>query len=225
VGSVWHIGCVEHGDELQGQDSEVLEVPPGLKLIDKTAKKTSESTVVKKSRRQKRRYLFVPQKNLKPMEIIKEEKEEDENPAVDICVVGRQAEITVDSAAEASVCPRDWGEEFGLVEVPEKNKLRLINASGGSIPHHGSRETVFKTRVTSRDNGAEEKLMSMGFEVCEVKKALAAVWKICEKGNLVQFGFLEGESFITNKKTGDKVFMKRKGGSYVLDVDFSDPGF
>jgi hypothetical protein len=51
------------------------------------------------------------------------------------------------------------------------------------------------------------------------------VWKICEKGNLVQFGFLEGESFITNKKTGDKVFMKRKEGSYVLDVDFSDPDF
>ena len=144
---------------------------------------------------------------------------------MDICVVGRQAEITVDSAAEASVCPRDWGEEFGLVEVPEKNKLRLINASSGSIPHHGSHEAVFKTRVTSRDSGAEEKLMSMGFEVCEVKKALAAVWKIYEKGSLVQFGFLEGESFITNKKTGDKVFMKRKGGSYVLDVDFSGPGF
>ena len=99
----------------------------------------------------------------------------------------------------------------------------MINASGGLIPHHGSRETVFKTQVTAEDKSAEDKLMGMGFEVCDVKKALAAVWKSCEKGNLVQFGFLEGESFITNKKSGEKVFMKRKGGSYVLDVEFYDP--
>ena len=49
---------------------------------------------------------------------------------------------------------------------------------------------MFKTEVTAKNKTAEEKLMGMGFEVCDVKKALAAVWKICEKGNLVQFWFL-----------------------------------
>ena len=49
------------------------------------------------------------------------------------------------------------------------------------------------------------------------------MWKICEKGNLVQFGFLENESFIMNKKTEEKVFMKRQGGSYVLEVELCDP--
>jgi hypothetical protein len=142
---------------------------------------------------------------------------------IEICAVGQRAEITVDSAAETSVCPRSWGEEFGLVEVAEEDKLRLINASAGHIPHHGSRETVFKTEVTAKNKTAEEKLMGMGFEVCDVKKALAAVWKICEKGNLVQFGFLENESFIMNKKTEEKEFMKRKGGSYVLEVELCDP--
>ena len=142
---------------------------------------------------------------------------------IEICAVGQREEITVDSAAETSVCPRSWGEDFGLVKVAEENKLRLINASGGHIPHHGSRETVFKTQVTAKNKTAEEKLMGMGFEVCDVKKALAAVWKICEKGNLVQFGFLENESFIMNKKTEEKVFMKRKGGSYVLEVELCDP--
>ena len=141
-----------------------------------------------------------------------------------ICAVERRREITMDSAAEASVCPPEWGEElFGLEAAGEENKLKLINASGGAIPHHGSREALFKTKVASEDKSEEDKLMSMGFEVCDVKKALAAVWKVCEKGNLVQFGFLDGESFITNKKTGDKVFMKRKGRSYVLDVEFCDP--
>ena len=82
---------------------------------------------------------------------------------------------------------------------------------------------MFKTEVTAKNKTAEEKLMGMGFEVCDVKKALPAVWKICEKGNLVQFGFLENESFIMNKKTEKKVFMKRKGGSYVLEVELCDP--
>jgi Fe2+ transport system protein FeoA len=93
------------------------------------------------------------------------------------------------------------------------------------MPHHGSREAVFMTKVTSENKSAENKLMSMGFEVCDVNKPLAAVWKICEKGNLVQFGFHDGESFILNKKTGDKVLMKRKGKSFVLDVEFSDRVF
>ena len=63
-----------------------------------------------------------------------------------------------------------------------------------------ARETVFKTEVTAKNKTAEEKLMGMGFEVCDVKKALAAVWKICEKGNLVQFGFLENGSFTMNRR-------------------------
>ena len=64
-----------------------------------------------------------------------------------------------------------------------------------------------------------KKLMGMGFEVCDVKKALAAVWKILEKGNLVQF--LENEN--ENKKTEENMFMKRKGGSYVLKVELCNP--
>jgi hypothetical protein len=128
----------------------------------------------------------------------------------------------VDSGAEVSVCPPEWGEHFGLIK---DHKMKLNTASGAAIPYHGSREAVFKTTVTSGNKSAEEKLMSMGFEVCEVKKALAAVVKICEKGNLVQFGFLDGESFIKNKKTGEKVFMKRQGGSYVLDIEFCDSSF
>jgi hypothetical protein len=38
-------------------------------------------------------------------------------------------EITIDSAAEESVCPRNWATAFGTKEVGRK--LRFINASGG----------------------------------------------------------------------------------------------
>ena len=36
----------------------------------------------------------------------------------------------------------------------------------------------------------------------------------------MQFGPDEGDNFIKNKKTGDMVKLRRKGGSYVLEVEF-----
>ena len=65
-----------------------------------------------------------------------------------------------------------------------------------------------------------ENKMAMEFQVCGVKKALAAVHKICRVGNVVQFGSEEDECFIKNKKSGKKVMLRRKGGSYVMDVEF-----
>ena len=83
-----------------------------------------------------------------------------------ICAMERRREITMDSAAEASVCP-EWGEElFRLEAADEADKLKLINASGGTIPHHGSRETVFKTKVVLWDTSKDDKLMSVGFARC-----------------------------------------------------------
>ena len=46
----------------------------------------------------------------------------------------------------------------------------------------------------------EEDLLSMNFQVAGVKKALAAVSRICRAGNVVQFGELEEECFIKNKE-------------------------
>ena len=56
---------------------------------------------------------------------------------------GEMIEITVDSAAEESVCPHAWGKQFGLREVGEK--MNLVNASGGKINHYGQRQVVVKT--------------------------------------------------------------------------------
>ena len=50
----------------------------------------------------------------------------------DWTVVGT-GEITADSAAEESVCPKDWCEEVGMRPVAEGREMRLINASGGRI--------------------------------------------------------------------------------------------
>ena len=58
---------------------------------------------------------------------------------------GEWTEITVDSAAEESVCPKSWGQQFGI--LPAERKLRLVNASGGNIEHHGRREVTIQATL------------------------------------------------------------------------------
>ena len=53
-----------------------------------------------------------------------------------------------------------------------------------------------------------------------VKKALAAVSRICKAGNIVQFGDEPAECYIKNKSSGKKVMMEKRRGSYVLKVEF-----
>ena len=55
-------------------------------------------------------------------------------------------EITVDSAAEESVCPHGWGNQFGINGVEQK--LNLVNASGAKIQHYGERKVVVETNQT-----------------------------------------------------------------------------
>ena len=64
----------------------------------------------------------------------------------------------------------------------------------------------------------EKKHMEMGFEVCDVQRALAAVSRITAKGNRVAFGPETEDNFIENVKTGQKIQMRKKGGAYVVDV-------
>ena len=58
---------------------------------------------------------------------------------VDVNMVGtgQAAEIWVDSVAEESVCPQDFGVEFGLSKA--ETQVKLVNASGGKIEHFGGR--------------------------------------------------------------------------------------
>ena len=65
----------------------------------------------------------------------------------------------------------------------------------------------------------EGQMMQMNFQVVGVKKALAAVSKICKAGNVVQFGEEPEECYIMNKKTKKKVMLKQKRGSYVMEVE------
>jgi hypothetical protein len=117
-------------------------------------------------------------------------------------------EITIDSAAEESVCPRSWAVEFGT--RPSDRKMKFVNASGGEMGHYGERVANFKTV-------GESEIMSLTFQVSDVKKPLAAVRRISEKGNKVVFG-PEG-NYIENVATGKRIQMTKRGGSYVVPAE------
>ena len=125
-----------------------------------------------------------------------------------------KGEIVVDSAAEESVCPVEW--EKGFEVKAGWRKINLRNASGGKIEHYGSK------RVTFKPKGAEDgnRVMGLEFQASGVRKPLAAVWRIAEKGNIVQFGPREGDNFIKNIETEEKIMMKKRGGSYIMEVEF-----
>ena len=95
----------------------------------------------------------------------------------------------------------------------KSGKLDFRAANGTRINHFGRRKCLFK--------GLGSKgVLGMEFQVSEVKKPLAAVWRIAEKGNRVCFGPGEKDNFVENISSGEKMFLRRVGGSYVLDVDF-----
>ena len=64
-------------------------------------------------------------------------------------------------------------------------------------------------RQIKRDKG--KSVVTCNFQVANVRKPLMAVKRIVQRGNLVQFGELPGESFIHNKRTGNKLPMYKRG--------------
>ena len=57
---------------------------------------------------------------------------------VDMAGMGRTL-ITVDSGAEDSVCPKDWGSSFGTKPVADQDRIPFTSASGNRMGHHGQR--------------------------------------------------------------------------------------
>ena len=115
-------------------------------------------------------------------------------------------EITIDSAADESCWPANMCGEF--VVKPSRRNLRLKAANGSDMRHDG------ETSVTFKDKESGETL-GMNFQVTEVRKPLAAVWRLTEKGNVVQFGPQEHQNFVRNLRT-QRILRAQSG---VREVD------
>ena len=118
-------------------------------------------------------------------------------------------EITVDSGAEESVTPPEVMNQFRTEETESsKNGEQFVAANGAIIENEGERKATVHTL-----DGVKR---SMTFQVTTVNKALASVARINEKGHIVVF---DGEnSYIQNKATGEIIPLKKKQGTWVLQV-------
>ena len=138
------------------------------------------------------------------------EQEED----VDICVVEPKTEteeITVDSGAGRNVWPRTRAEGGKVQKL--KRAVRLSAANGQEMKVDGEKQVRFES---------DGRRCGMNFLVTDVKKPLAAVSAIVDEGNVVVFGPGPWGSFIQNVGSGEKIFMERKRGTYVMKVKFEE---
>ena len=114
-------------------------------------------------------------------------------------------EVTVDSGASKSVWPRSMR---GVRRKKLEQTPRLVAANGTEIQVDGEAILGFR-----RDG----KKCEMRFWDAEVKKPLGAVSAIVDEGNTVIFS--KKKSFIRNDETGEEIVMKRKGGTYVIELN------
>ena len=106
---------------------------------------------------------------------------------------------------------RDCGGAFEI--RPSDRKLRLRAANGAEMQHDGEKDVTFRHDDSSG-------ILGLTFQVTEVKKALAAVWRLAEHGNIIQFGPEAEQNFIMNLSTQQKIPLHKRGGSYVMQVEF-----
>ena len=116
--------------------------------------------------------------------------------------------MTVDSGAGESVWP---STALGGADAIATNAVGFVAANGSRMKNMGTKRVVFLK---------DQKRRAMGFHVTEVRKPLAAVSRITEKGNIVQFGPNPENCFIQNIETKEKMMMRLEKGTYVIDVDF-----
>ena len=83
-------------------------------------------------------------------------------------------------------------KKFDLNEFDSKEEVKFIGAVG--------------------DEGSKGAALGLSFQVADVRKPLLAVTRIAEKGNVVQFGPSEGDNFIRNKLSGNKILLRKKEG-------------
>ena len=86
--------------------------------------------------------------------------------------------------------------------------------------HYGSGVATIEAGGNNHEEKGQVILMGFGFQVGDVTKPLAAVWRIADKGHIGQLGPKAADNFIMNVESRGKTLMRRKGGSYVPDAEF-----
>ena len=124
--------------------------------------------------------------------------------------------LVIDSGAAETVLPDTWFQNYPIIEGPEmKAEQSYVCADGTEIQNVGERHLV----LSSLDWTQTRK---MKFQVTQVHKALGSVSRIIKNNNKIVFDEEEG-SYILNKETGEKLWLREDNGVFVLDVLVAPP--
>ena len=105
--------------------------------------------------------------------------------------------------------------EGGGLKVFKKHPLELKNRWQSLEEYTGDSESVIGSvagKRLTRESG-------IVFNVTNAKRPLASAVKMCEAGNRI---FMDATGcYIQNIKTGEKMALRKEGGTFVFDVQYS----
>ena len=118
--------------------------------------------------------------------------------------INEAVEITIDSGASKSVWPKG---KKGVARKKLLKKPKLAAANGTEITVEGEAMLEFE----SKGKRFQMQLLEAG-----VKRPLGSVAEIVDEGNMVVFR--KQGSYIQNETTGEKLWMERRGGMFILSL-------
>ena len=120
-----------------------------------------------------------------------------------------ELEMAVDSGATETVVGLEMLKAIKLIEGQAfKRGVKYEVANGVRIPNMGE-----KTFVGTTDDGTKREITA---QVCDVNKPLLSVSKMVAAGNRVVFE--QDSSYIENIETGERVWLKERGGMYMIKL-------
>ena len=128
--------------------------------------------------------------------------------------------LVIDSGAGETVIPRQWFSAHPL--EPSAGSLAqdfYTTADGTKVYNEGQRQLLMCT-----PDGRSTRKMT--FQVAKVNKALGSVSQMVDSQHRVIFDsddYGRDISYIENKKSGEKMWLRRENGVYVLDMLVAPP--
>ena len=118
-------------------------------------------------------------------------------------------DMAVDSGATETVVSEEMLETIETKDGPAKKRgVEYEVADGDRIPNLGE-----KKFLGINEDGVERNITA---QVCDVNKSLLSVKKVVDAGNRIVFD--ETGSYIEEKATGNKMWLREENGMYMLNM-------
>ncbi len=114
-------------------------------------------------------------------------------------------DATVDSGAAASVCPAETFSEYNHEQTD--GTQHFVAANGDLVPELYRVKPVIAT--------AEGLVRQTQFSVAGVSKVLVSAAQICNRGHRIVLDSHDGDSYIEDKSSGERMRLRQKDGVYV----------